>query len=155
MIASRSVSSAPVGYRFPREVIAVAVRWYLRYGLSYRDVEAARIDGHADLAVMPTTVRIPLWRRGSRPGGVGITVARRGWLDNVPRELRVDTHTCDARTRAGQMLLFLTDRVTAAQPDERRYADPSMAHPPIAQVIQHQVRHNRDVGMTVVMPMSA
>jgi transposase, IS6 family len=37
---SRSASSfAPAGYRFPREVIAVAVRWYLRYGLSYRDVE--------------------------------------------------------------------------------------------------------------------
>jgi hypothetical protein len=32
-------SSPPVGYRFPREVIAVAVRRYLRYGLSYRDVE--------------------------------------------------------------------------------------------------------------------
>ena len=31
--------SAPAGYRFAREVIAVAVRWYLRYGLSYRDVE--------------------------------------------------------------------------------------------------------------------
>jgi len=31
--------SAPVGFRFPREVIAVAVRWYRRYGLSYRDVE--------------------------------------------------------------------------------------------------------------------
>ena len=27
------------GFRFPREAIAVAVRWYLRYGLSYRDVE--------------------------------------------------------------------------------------------------------------------
>jgi IS6 family transposase len=40
MIRSRSgLSAAPVGYRFPREVIAVAVRWYLRYGLSYRDVE--------------------------------------------------------------------------------------------------------------------
>jgi transposase-like protein len=40
MINSRSASSfAPAGYRFPREVIAVAVRWYLRYGLSYRDVE--------------------------------------------------------------------------------------------------------------------
>jgi transposase, IS6 family len=39
VIASSSGSSAPVGYRFPREVIAVAVRWYLRYGLSYRDVE--------------------------------------------------------------------------------------------------------------------
>ena len=24
---------------FPREVSSVAVRWYLRYGLSYRDVE--------------------------------------------------------------------------------------------------------------------
>jgi transposase-like protein len=32
-------SSAPAGYRFPREVIALAVRWYLRYSLSYRDVE--------------------------------------------------------------------------------------------------------------------
>ena len=39
MVTSRSGSSAPAGYRFPREVIAVAVRWYLRYGLSYRDVE--------------------------------------------------------------------------------------------------------------------
>jgi len=27
------------GFRFPREVISIAVRWYLRYGLSYRDVE--------------------------------------------------------------------------------------------------------------------
>jgi transposase-like protein len=31
--------SAPAGYRFPRELIAVAVRWYLRYGVSYCDVE--------------------------------------------------------------------------------------------------------------------
>ncbi|MGH3687678.1 MAG: IS6 family transposase, partial [Pseudonocardiaceae bacterium] len=27
------------GFRFPREVIMLAVRWYLRYGLSSRDVE--------------------------------------------------------------------------------------------------------------------
>jgi IS6 family transposase len=27
------------GFRFPSEVITVAVRWYLRYGLSYRDVK--------------------------------------------------------------------------------------------------------------------
>jgi transposase, IS6 family len=38
MTASCS-SSVFAGFRFPREVIAVAVRWYLRYGLSYRDVE--------------------------------------------------------------------------------------------------------------------
>jgi IS6 family transposase len=27
------------GFRFPPDVIMVAVRWYLRFGLSYRDVE--------------------------------------------------------------------------------------------------------------------
>ena len=31
--------SAFVGFRFPPEIIVLAVRWYLRYGLSYRDVE--------------------------------------------------------------------------------------------------------------------
>src|SRR5262249_11512246 len=39
VIGSTYGFSAPAGYRFPREVIALAVRWYLRYGLSYRDVE--------------------------------------------------------------------------------------------------------------------
>jgi transposase-like protein len=41
--AHRPVSLPPrsafAGFRFPPEVIAVAIRWYLRYGLSYRDVE--------------------------------------------------------------------------------------------------------------------
>ena len=27
------------GFRFPPDVIVLAVRWYLRFGLSYRDVE--------------------------------------------------------------------------------------------------------------------
>ena len=31
--------SAFAGFRFPPEVIMLAVRWYLRYGLSYRDLE--------------------------------------------------------------------------------------------------------------------
>jgi transposase, IS6 family len=31
--------SAFAGFRFPPEVITVAVRWYLRYSLSYRDME--------------------------------------------------------------------------------------------------------------------
>jgi IS6 family transposase len=35
----RSVSVSFAGYRFPPDVILLAVRWYLRYGLSYRDVE--------------------------------------------------------------------------------------------------------------------
>ena len=35
----RSPGSAFAGFRFPPEVILLAVRWYLRYGLSYRDLE--------------------------------------------------------------------------------------------------------------------
>jgi transposase, IS6 family len=27
------------GFRFPSDIIVLAVRWYLRFGLSYRDVE--------------------------------------------------------------------------------------------------------------------
>ncbi|HEX7478952.1 MAG TPA: IS6 family transposase, partial [Polyangiales bacterium] len=27
------------GYRFPTDIILQCVRWYLRYGLSYRDLE--------------------------------------------------------------------------------------------------------------------
>ena len=38
-MTSRGSSSVFAGFRFPREVISLAVRWYLRYGLSYRDVE--------------------------------------------------------------------------------------------------------------------
>src|SRR5215475_12198243 len=38
MTSPRSCSVL-AGFRCPREVIAVAVRWYLRYGWSYRDVE--------------------------------------------------------------------------------------------------------------------
>jgi len=35
-------SSAPAGLPFQWEVIAVALRWYLRYGLSYGDVSGLR-----------------------------------------------------------------------------------------------------------------
>ena len=31
--------SAFAVFRFPPEIIVVAIRWYLRYNLSYRDVE--------------------------------------------------------------------------------------------------------------------
>ena len=36
---SSQLSSAFAGFRFPPEVILLAVRWYLRFGLSYRDLE--------------------------------------------------------------------------------------------------------------------
>src|SRR5436309_11309678 len=36
--------SAFAGFRFPAEVIVLAVRWYLRYGLSYRAVEELLVE---------------------------------------------------------------------------------------------------------------
>jgi hypothetical protein len=36
--------SAFSGFRFPAEVIMVAVRWYLRYNLPYRDVEELLLE---------------------------------------------------------------------------------------------------------------
>jgi transposase-like protein len=42
MRSTRRVAAARsefAGFRFPPEVITLAVRWYLRFGLSYRDVE--------------------------------------------------------------------------------------------------------------------
>src|SRR3954462_1782867 len=36
--------SAFAGFRFPSEVIVVAVRWYLRFNLSYRDVEELLVE---------------------------------------------------------------------------------------------------------------
>ena len=38
-VTAPGTTSVFAGFRFPPEVISVAVRWYLRYGLSYRDVE--------------------------------------------------------------------------------------------------------------------
>ncbi len=46
--------SAFSGYRFPDEVIALAVRWYLRYRLSY--VEVAELLAERGVAVDPSTI---------------------------------------------------------------------------------------------------
>ena len=41
--------SAFAGFRFPPDVIVVAVRWYLRFGLSYRDVEELLTERGVDV----------------------------------------------------------------------------------------------------------
>ena len=50
----QSPRSAFTGFRFPPEVILIAVRWYLRYGLSSRDLEELLVErgievGHVTL----------------------------------------------------------------------------------------------------------
>ena len=70
VIGSTSVCSAPVGYRFPREVIAVPVRWFLRYGLSYRNVEELLRERRSEVDL----VSVDRWVQtiiGSRCSAVG------------------------------------------------------------------------------------
>jgi transposase-like protein len=59
----RPPRSAFTGFRFPREVIVLAVRWYLRYGLSYRDVEELL----AERGVQVDHVSIYRWVRRFAP----------------------------------------------------------------------------------------
>ena len=56
-------SCAFVGFRFPPDVILLAVRWYLRFGLSYRDVEELL----AERGVKVDHVSVYLWVRRFTP----------------------------------------------------------------------------------------
>ena len=51
----RPPQSGFAGFRFPPDVIMVAVRWYLRCGLSYRDVEELLV-AERDIGVDHVTV---------------------------------------------------------------------------------------------------
>jgi transposase-like protein len=44
------------GFRFPPDVIVLAVRWYLRFGLSYRDVEELLIERGVEVEVDHVTI---------------------------------------------------------------------------------------------------
>jgi transposase-like protein len=50
-----ALSATPFsGYRFPPDIIALAVRWYLRYRLSYADV--AELLAERGVTVDPSTI---------------------------------------------------------------------------------------------------
>jgi transposase-like protein len=63
--------SAFAGFRFPPDVIVLAVRWYLRFGLSYRDVEellTERVVEVDHVAVYRWVLRFtPLLAEAARP----------------------------------------------------------------------------------------
>ena len=62
-MTSSGSSSVFAGFRFPWEVTSIAVRWYLRYGLSYRDVEELL----AERGITVDHVTIYRWVQGLRP----------------------------------------------------------------------------------------
>jgi hypothetical protein len=63
-VTSPGSSSVFAGFRFPPEVISVAVRWYLRYGLSCRDVEELL----AERGVTADHVTVYRWVQRFTPG---------------------------------------------------------------------------------------
>jgi transposase-like protein len=72
-VASSIPTSAFAGFRFPPEVITLAVRWYLRFGLSYRDVEELLAERSIDVdrsSLVHTTrcnLRECIWERTVNP----------------------------------------------------------------------------------------
>ena len=63
-MAACSRTSVFAGFRFPPEVISLAVRWYLRYGLSFRDVEELL----AERGITVDHVTIYWWVQRFTPG---------------------------------------------------------------------------------------
>jgi transposase-like protein len=63
------VGSAFAGFRFPADVIVLAVHWYLRFGLSYSDVE--ELPAERGVEVDHTTVY--RWVQRFTPVGCAIS----------------------------------------------------------------------------------
>jgi hypothetical protein len=71
--------SAFAGFRFPPDVIVLAVRWYLRFGLSYRDVEEllAEREVEVDHVTVYRWVQrfTPLLAEAARPAVIVLEIA--------------------------------------------------------------------------------
>ena len=70
-LSTRRVLSLPgqsafAGFRFSAEVIVVAVRWYQRYNLSYRDAEELLLERGVEVD------HVTVFRWVSRRGGLGL-----------------------------------------------------------------------------------
>ena len=95
--------SAFAGFRFPPEVITVAVRWYLRYGLSYRDVEELLAERGVEVdhvTVYRWVQRFtPLFADAARP--LRHAAGDRWFVDEVRHEaLRIRVGVRDLHRRA-------------------------------------------------------
>jgi hypothetical protein len=75
----RPVPTAPsafAGFFFPADVIVLAVRWYLRFGLSYRDVEELLAERGSRSTTSPSTGGSSGSRRcWPRPPGPAATIS--------------------------------------------------------------------------------
>jgi hypothetical protein len=56
-----AAQSAFAGFRLPPDVIVLAVRWYLRLGLSYRDVEELLAERGIEAVTGPRLLVHRIW----------------------------------------------------------------------------------------------
>jgi IS6 family transposase len=91
--------SAFAGFRFPPEVITVAVRWYLRYGLSYRDVQELLAERGVEVdhvTVYRWVQRFtPLFAEAARP--LRHATGDRWFVDETTSKPPADGGTCTRR----------------------------------------------------------
>jgi transposase-like protein len=82
-----------MGFRCPSEAIVVPVRWYLRHGLSYRDVKEMLAERGSNLKSCRTTDST----RRTHPNSV-ITSARHSRRPTTCSGRQASTRTCSANT---------------------------------------------------------
>src|SRR5829696_3667941 len=93
--------SAFAGFRFPPEVITVAVRWYLRYSLSYRDLEELLAERGVEVdhvTVYRWVQRFTPLFAGAAPARSGMPPAAGGSLMRPTSRWRGSGATCTGRS---------------------------------------------------------
>ncbi len=96
---------------------------------------------------MPTRPRFSSWRKEICTSWVGITTPPLRRLNDARRQLRRDAHPLRPRFPRGHVLLFLLKPRNRARYGPPDYADPISHIPFIPQAMQHQGRHNHEVGI--------
>ncbi len=151
--------SAFSGYRFPDALIALAVRWYLRYKLSYADV--AEWLAERGVIVDPSTIYD--WVRAFTPRFIN---AARAYRSRVGKRWRVDetylkidgrwrylfraidehgqiidVFLSDRRDAAAAQAFFETAMGTSAATPTRVTTDKAKCYPPALRAVLPQAEH--------------
>src|SRR6266700_4066 len=117
------VRSAFAGFRFPPDVIVLAVRWYLRYGLSYRDVEELLTKDRDRRACLRAERSARLLRAGGRGAGepaVGGRVRRAGLGDLIPGRAELQ-HAATWQNATARFGLWRIDPAAPGRPGRRQH----------------------------------
>jgi transposase-like protein len=151
--------SAFRGYRFPEDVIALAVRWYLRYRLSYADV--AEWLAERGIQVDPSTIYD--WVRTFTPRFVAAArahrtpVGRRWRVDETYLKIGgrqrylfraideqgqiIDVYLSDRRNAAAAQAFFEAAIDTSTVTPTRVTSDKAKCYPPALRAVLPTVEH--------------